>query len=338
MLIERASKGAVEGSQGDGVFSAVMATEGEASDGHIISIRGIETSPQVPMLFGHYSSEQIPLVGSLRKPTKSYRDVPTLRQQGHINLNGDGILSEFRRGLNQLVEDGDLNAVSIRIDVLKTTPRRNLAKDHHAFVDAAKVDREDPRMYGQFIERSAQKEGSLVAIGADPKALIGRADAASNEHVKFLFRALSESTESDGDGLGDLGDAFTALRQSLDDVRELGVDDGELADYLSGDTSRAYTTFSFTDDNGESQSVRIRRDVYDALIGESQSAYRGAVALLSEIERERFSKVKQVRKQVQTQPQPMDTSAIVEALREIPSAVASAASDALARQLGGVRR
>lgn len=347
MWIERNTTHAVDAAHGDGVFSAVLASEGEASDGHIISVRGIETRPSMPMLFGHYSSEQIPLVGSVRKPMKTTRDgTRVLRVEGHVNLNGDGILSEIRRGLYQLVQDGDLNAMSIRIDTGKTVARKNLSKDHPAFIDSSKVGTDDPRYFGQFIERSSAKEGSLVALGADPSALIGRSEAAGNAHVQAFFRAMSATCESDEHGLGEIASGFSVLRDAIDDIRALGVDDTELADYLSGDTSRSYIEVSIPSPEGESlEVVRVRRDVHQALCGESLSAYREAIALREEVERERASQLDEERRNAQEKPAPpkVDMHAIMrDVTSQIAPAFAQAASDAvsesIAHALGRVRR
>ncbi len=99
-VISRAIERAVKPLDSDGRINVPLATEGEADDGHIFSIRGMKVEPRTPMLFGHWSSDQIPLLGSWTNPTKRRVDgVPTLRVDGQINLNGDGVLSEIRRGL-----------------------------------------------------------------------------------------------------------------------------------------------------------------------------------------------------------------------------------------------
>lgn len=289
MLLERTLERAVEAPGTDGIFTSILASEGEASDGHILSIRGLQTYPELPMLFGHYSSEQIPLVGTIRKPTKSFKAPAVVRVEGQININGDGVLSEIRRGLWQLVQDGDLKAMSARAEALKVTPRRNLGKDHPAFIDETKIDGNDARRFGQFIERSKMIEGSLVAIGADPKALIGRADEAGNDAVKVFFRACSASVESDEKGLGQLGDAFTALRSCIDDVKELGVDDDELAEYLATQQARGYINYHYVAEDGTPQVARVEPGAFRALCGESRDAYKGALALHADYERKLLS-------------------------------------------------
>ncbi len=321
-VLERTIRQAVEASSGDGTFTAILASEGEASDGHILSIRGLETRPSMPMLFGHYSSEQIPLMGSIRKPTKTRSDgLSVLRVEGRINLNGDGVLAEVRRGINQLIVDGDLEGMSLRASTTKAEPRRNLSKDHPAFVNAEKLDRDDPKRWGYFISRSAAVEGSIVAIGADPKALIGRADAAGHAAVQTFFRSLSETAGADEQSMGDLGEAFTVLRDSLDDVRDLGVDDHELAEMMNTGNLRESVEYTYTSKAGESLVCRIPRQAYDALRSESLDAYRGAIALHADFERklERLHSMK-----ANTPPAPKGLAAVD------PIAFA----DTLARKMG----
>jgi hypothetical protein len=47
-----------------GEFPMIAATEGEASDGHILSIDGLDMPARQPMLFGHQSTPDIPSLGS----------------------------------------------------------------------------------------------------------------------------------------------------------------------------------------------------------------------------------------------------------------------------------
>ena len=212
-----------------GRFPMVLATEGEASDGHIISIPGIETQDRMPMLFGHRSDAAAPVLGSVVEPSKAKKDgVRILRSTGQFNLNGEGPLSAVRRDLAQLVNDGDLDKVSFRWDGVEMTRRINLPSNHQFFVDGAKVDFDDPRHWGMLFSKSRALEGSIVAIGADPKAIIGRSEATDDAASRVFLRALAANID-EGTGLADLSAGYEAVNEALDGLRRLGVDSDEIA-------------------------------------------------------------------------------------------------------------
>ena len=56
---------AIEGREGGspGSFRAILATDGEADDGHILSIPGMRVPDSMPMLFRHASTIEIPTLG-----------------------------------------------------------------------------------------------------------------------------------------------------------------------------------------------------------------------------------------------------------------------------------
>ena len=216
-----------------GRFPMILATEGEASDGHILSIEGIETQDRMPMLFGHRSEATNPVLGSVVEPVKDLSgSVPVLRQTGVFNLQGDGPLAAIRRDIAQLVDDGDLSAVSIRWDGLEWTRRINLPADHPYFVDANEVDFDDERYWGVFFSRSRSVEGSVVAIGADPGAVSGRAQATNDPASRVFLQALASTMRADersDHALGDLTTAMEALRQAYSGLEALGVSREETA-------------------------------------------------------------------------------------------------------------
>lgn len=168
--IERESVGKIFG-----VFRAILATGGEASDSHILSIKGMSVPDSMPMLFRHNSTVEIPTLGRIVSPVKSGSEsTAVLRVTGKFDLEGEDTdpLLAIRRGFASLVQQETLDAMSVRWDPVfgKFVPRTSLQKSHFAFAEP-----EGPNSFGMFFEESKAREGSIVAIGADPDALMGRA-------------------------------------------------------------------------------------------------------------------------------------------------------------------
>ena len=164
---------------GDGVIQGTLATNGEASDGHILDVRGIEL-PQgnVPLLFGHDAHSGRNNLGSWtdfrvmgnRRQTAELGD-STLVGTAQIELGGSGEQASFRQDVAHMIGEGHIGSFSIRWDPVGEAQRRSeLPTDHYAYSE----DRS-----GLYFERSRILEGSVVTIGADPAALIGRAMASA---------------------------------------------------------------------------------------------------------------------------------------------------------------
>ena len=110
----------------DGVFQMTLATEGEASDGHILSIKGGQVPERMPLLTSHWNDPASAL-GSITDPQKALKDSPPrLRATGHIEMQGEN--AAVRRDLAHMISKGHVNAVSIRWDEVpgKTIRRVNL--------------------------------------------------------------------------------------------------------------------------------------------------------------------------------------------------------------------
>ena len=58
-----------------GVFPMTLATEGESSDGHILSIKGGQIPERMPMLSAHWN-EPTTQLGSINQPEKRLKDSP----------------------------------------------------------------------------------------------------------------------------------------------------------------------------------------------------------------------------------------------------------------------
>ena len=154
-----------------GEFPMVLATEGEATDGHILSIRGGVLPESLPLQLSHVNDPGFTL-GSIRGFEKDTRATPArLRAVGQIELEGPN--ADARKDLAFMVSKGHVNRVSIRWDGIKATQRVDLDKDHPAYV--SKDDPDWRKRSGMFFEEWRALEGSLVAVPADAEAVIGRA-------------------------------------------------------------------------------------------------------------------------------------------------------------------
>lgn len=252
-----------------GEFSMTLATDGEASDGHILNIDGAVTQERMPLLFNHYSSELIPALGSVIEPRK---EGGKLRATGRINLNGDDQLAELRRGIAQLVADGDMRAVSVRWSGIKSVRRTELPQTHPAYVKAGSGDAKE---WGHYFEKWRLLEGSIVSIGADPKALIGR--ATTDQARAFLRAAIPELAASDEKTRAQVLD----LVEAINEARSAGLCDADIANAVSGQLGGDLVSYEF--DGGK---LLLPRTAWDALRGESLEDLRLALRLRKQAEDE----------------------------------------------------
>jgi len=182
-------------------FRAILATNGEASDGHVLHVPGIQMRQSIPLLFRHDSTPMVPTLGRVSDPQVVRESgLDRLRVTSRINLVSGGdqdSLIGIRQGFAALVRSGDLDAMSIRWDpvVGKFVSRASLPASHPAHVPRGT---EGPAQFGTFFEASIAREGSLVAIGADPEALVGRARSAQSvtEEAFWLTVAGRETPSS----------------------------------------------------------------------------------------------------------------------------------------------
>lgn len=205
-----------------GRFRATMATDGEATDGHILSVAGGNIPKRMPMLLSH-DNHPTAIMGSFVEPSKEEH---AIRGVGVMNLTDDGTsLADLRIGISTLVESGDLGGVSIRWDGTEAIARTALPKAHPAFVTP-----EDPdsrKRYGLFFKRWNARECSLVALGADPKALIGRADSCRTPEAREFLRAMA--------GVADelaIPDLLLRIRGDVERATQLGYTPEQLATSL----------------------------------------------------------------------------------------------------------
>jgi hypothetical protein len=151
-----------------GEFDMVMASEGEASDGHIISMRGLETSAELPLQLDHGRSAlaNLGIVSRIRKD--QIDGVPVTRGVGRIRLTGDGEGLEARRDLVDAISRGDIRGVSLTWDSVAHRERRELPRNHPAHV--GREEKDTRKRFGVFFEKSRAIEQSVVAIPADREA------------------------------------------------------------------------------------------------------------------------------------------------------------------------
>ena len=175
-----------------GIFEMTLATDGEASDGHILAIEGAAAFESIPLLVSH-ANDPMALLGRVSHARQELKSSPKrLRATGQIELEGDGMPAEIRRDLALMVEKGHLGAVSVRWEEMAPPRRRTeLPKGHPARVEDDEPDAR--KRSGLFFEKWRPLEGSVVAIGADPYALIGRAEHGSEIARQFWRGMASEA-------------------------------------------------------------------------------------------------------------------------------------------------
>lgn len=216
----------------DGRFAMTLATEGEASDGDILSIQGAQVPERMPLLLSHWN-DPTATAGSVVEPSKELKSDPArLRAVGQIELDGEGSLADVRRDVAHMIARGHIDAVSVRWDEVdggKPPVRRvNLSSDHPAYVDGTDESVPWRKRYGMFWEDWRAMEGSIVAIGADPQALIGRSEATEGSVSAFWREMARQTLQPDAthappepDDADDAQDALLELLGGEDAVRDL---------------------------------------------------------------------------------------------------------------------
>lgn len=198
--IERAEDGAEAG-----LISGILATDGEASDGHILNMKGVKLPERAPLLFGHDDYTGTGNLGSWTGFHK-FSDGDGLGGSGirgtaQIELSGEGSQAAWRADIAHMIEKGHIGQFSVRWEEIgEPVARVNLPSDHPAYVDAKKAN--GRQRWGLYFDQWRLLEGSVVTLGADPAALVGRLTASQGDVRTFWRRAvnhaLEECVESDG--------------------------------------------------------------------------------------------------------------------------------------------
>lgn len=224
-----------------GRFPAVVFTDGEASDGHILSIAGATLPARMP-LFVNHQADPTSQLGSLVEPQRGDHEV---RYTGELELTGSGPLADIRRDVALMMARGHVYRMSGRWDARQEDAvlRSALPNDHPAYVSERAT---GAKRYGLYFKRWAGLEGSLVGLGADPKALAGRAQEADCPEVARDFWrsfAIEQAASADGE-TGSIDVALSRLRLASEDAKRAGaalldrvnavgtnIDFSELAEY-----------------------------------------------------------------------------------------------------------
>ena len=150
----------------------ILATESEASDGHLLNLRGATAPDKMPLQISHANSPLQTLGSITQISVEAKRGLRVLRALGEIEMGGEGPQAEIRRDLAYMISEGHINSVSLRAEGTKVIPRRELPKNHRAYVEPTETDM--LKRYGLFFEEFTALEGSIVALGADKNAIVGR--------------------------------------------------------------------------------------------------------------------------------------------------------------------
>jgi len=214
----------IERAEGDaaGLVSGTLTTDGEASDGHILNVHGVNLPKTAPLLFGHddYSGK-----GNLGSWTsfEAYGDGKKLGRSGikgtaQIELEGEGGQAEWRNDIAHMIDKKHIRSFSVRwSEVDEPVYRTNLPSDHPAFVDIKKA--KGRKRYGLWFEKWRLLEGSVVTLGADPSALIGRMQEANGDLRQFWRGVVNDSmaeTLDSGNLVGvQVGDEVIFVERSI---------------------------------------------------------------------------------------------------------------------------
>lgn len=178
-----------------GRISGILVSDGEASDGHILNIDGAQFPEQAPLLFGHDDYTGTGNLGSWEKFEKV--DLPkgrrAIRGVAQIDLDGPkSAQQDWRSDINYMVERGHIGQFSVRWDEIGEPTRRvNLPSDHPAYVDSSKS--QGREAWGYYFDKWKLLEGSVVTLGADPAALVGRMQSAQGDVRGYWRRAINHA-------------------------------------------------------------------------------------------------------------------------------------------------
>jgi len=257
-----------------GVVKGVLATDGEASDGHILNIEGLEADVPKPLLFGHNAYDPWGNLGSWTEFSKTKH---ALKGSAQIELNGVGANAEMRNDVAHMVAQGHIRMFSVRWSPLVPPIRRTeLDSTHPAFVDSAK-EKDWRKLYGMWFEKASVDEGSIVTLGADPKAILGRMRD-SQGHARSVWRDQLEETLRSVPAGNEYYEPLFALKENAGRLRALGVNDFGTLLRLTGDDLEPGELFPV--EYGEGKRILIPREAYLHLMRESDSRLRLAFDLL----------------------------------------------------------
>jgi len=218
----------LEDASADGSFTGMLATSGEASDGHRLNMNGGNLEAGLPLLVNHRE----PLIGQWTGFERvKLDDGVGIRGTARINMDGEGSPAELRRDLALLVSSGDIRGLSLRWDVdsdADVQRRIDLPKAHPAHVGQDEPHR--LRRFGLFFAAWRGVEGSIGFVPKDRETLIGRSERSEDVFVRDFYRTSAESlavpldlsedphVEALARGVADLGLDFAGLRATVEGI------------------------------------------------------------------------------------------------------------------------
>ena len=266
-----------------GQFPMILATEGEASDGHVLNLRGATIPDKMPLQISHANSP-LQTLGSITQVslgTKQGQRV--LRAVGEIELGGEGPQAEIRRDLAYMIAEGHLSSVSLRAEGTKVIPRRELPKNHRAYVEPTEPDM--LKRYGLFFEEFTALEGSIVAVGADRNAIIGRSHETTGA-VQEFWRGFVEAEvpvedEDDEEAarIGQILSDWSVLTnwntREIEDVRSLERYLGEMPGVSRKEAKRLASIKSETSQPSRDAEEEPKTDTPELTMEEIRTIVRG---------------------------------------------------------------
>jgi len=228
-VFERVSQIVRSDKDPDNVISGHLATNGEASDGHILNIRGGKLPKSPPLLFGHDDYTGRSNLGSwtsLKKEVagdKLGQQILSGRAKVEVKA-GEGEQLAFRKDVLAMVQANHIRQFSIRWahdsdPVLRTS----LSSEHPAYLDEDKA--RGSQRWGLYFDKWRMLEGSVVTLGADPEAIIGRMrNASSTSNRRSWGRGLADMVKA-GETPPELQPLIDDLSTVLECLRDMGVVD-----------------------------------------------------------------------------------------------------------------
>lgn len=179
-----------------GEFPMILASEGEASDGHILSLDGLELPETLPLQVDHSSSSlgNVGQISGFRIQAATATRPRTLHAVGQIRLTGEGDDLVRRRDLLDAIAVRDIRGVSLSWRVMEATERRDLPKTHFAHVPRS--EKNPRRRYGLFFGKTTAREGSITPLPSDLTSIIGRAEHSAGPAAELWFDVLGDRSEA----------------------------------------------------------------------------------------------------------------------------------------------
>ena len=239
-----------------GEFWATVATNGEASDRHILDLASVRVADRVPM-FANHNPDPLRQLGSWTNAKVAGKTTrlggASLKMLGRLPQDGDGEVADIRRDVARMIHSGDITAMSVHWDpVFNSVPRKSLPKHHFAFSDI-EGGWEDPK----FITDWDLMENSIVGLPADKAAIVGRSqDLTKPEHVRAFYDVLVNGDPLSRDR------ALEALyvdAAQVDGWEEIECEDGKV--FVPAGVARVWGQSIPEEEDATEKAARIIREI-----------------------------------------------------------------------------